>query len=113
MSQRTIALVIVGAIALFLVVAAIVAGLVIGRVIGSVASGKGPVQVRTKQPQSMDQLRDSYKLETGSLEVNLEDLALPEDTTDFGASVENGPLTVVVPKGVAVSTHAERSATAR
>jgi hypothetical protein len=59
-SQRTIALVIVGAIALFLVVAAIVAGLVIGRVIGSVASGKGPVQVRAEQPQSIDQLRDSY-----------------------------------------------------
>jgi len=107
MSQRTIALVIVGAIALFLVVAAIVAGLVIGRVIGSVASGKGPVQVRAEQPQSMDQLRDSYNLETGSLEVNLEGLTFPEDTTNLRASVENGALTVVVPKGVAVSTHAE------
>ncbi len=90
MSQRTMALVIVGAIALFLVVAAIVAGLVIGRVIGSVASGKGPVQVRAELPQSMDQLRDSYKLETGSLEVNLKDVTLPEDTTDLRASVENG-----------------------
>ena len=106
-NQRTQALVIVGAIALFLVVAAVVAGLVIGGVIGSVASGKGPVQVRIEQPKSMNQLRDGYKLETGSLEVNLEDLTLPEDTTELEASVENGALTVVVPKGVAVSAHAE------
>lgn len=107
MNQRTIALLIVGAIALFLVVVAVVAGLAIGGVIGSVVSGKGPVQVRTEQPQTMDQLRDSYILETGSLEVNLEDLTLPEDTTELEASVENGALTVVVPKGVAVSAHAE------
>jgi hypothetical protein len=107
MNQRTIALLIVGAIALFLVMVAVVAGLVIGGVIGSVVSGKGPVQVRTEQPQSMDQLRDNYKLETGSLEVNLEDLTLPQDTTEVEASVENGALTMVVPKGVAVSAHAE------
>lgn len=107
MNQRTIALVIVGAIALLLVVAAVVAGLVIGGVIGSIASGKGPVQVRIEQPQSMGELRDSYILETGSLEVNLEDLALPEGTTEVEASIENGALTVVVPKGIAVNTHAE------
>ena len=107
MNQRTIALVIVGAIALLLVVAAVVAGLVIGGVIESIASGKGPVQVRIEQPQSMGELRDSYTLETGSLEVNLEDLALPEGTTEVEASVENGALTVVVPKGIAVNTHAE------
>jgi predicted membrane protein len=106
MNQRTIALLIVGAIVLFLLVAAVVAGLVIGGVIGSVASGKGPVQVRTEQPQSMDELHDSYQLGTGSLEVNLKDLTLPEDTTELEASVENGALTVV-PRGVAVRAHAE------
>jgi predicted membrane protein len=107
MNQRTVALLIVGAIALFLLVAAVVVGLVIGGVIGAVANRDGGLQVRTEQPQSMDELRDSYHLETGSLEVNLEDLTLPEDTTDLEAGVENGALTVVVPKGVSVSTHAE------
>ena len=107
MNQRTVALLIVGAVALFLIVAAVVTGLVIGGVIGAVTGRDGGLQVRTEQPQSMNELRDSYKLETGSLEVNLKDLTLPEDTTDLEASVDNGALTVVVPKGVAVSTHAE------
>jgi hypothetical protein len=103
MNQRTVALVIVGAITLFLFVAAVVAGLVIR----SVASGNAPLQVRSEQPQSVDELRGSYTLETGSLEVNLQDVEFPEDTTDLEASIENGALTVVVPKGVAVSAHAE------
>ena len=107
MNQRTVAVLIVGAIALFLIVAAVVVGLVIGGVIGAVANRDGGLQVRTEQPQSTDELRDRYRLETGSLEVNLEDLTLPEDTTDLEASVENGALTVVVPRGVAVSAHAE------
>jgi hypothetical protein len=107
MNQRTVALLIVGAVALFLLVAAVVVGLVIGGVIGAVADRGGGLDVRTEKPQSMDELRDSYQLETGSLEINLEDLTLPEDTTDLEASVENGALTVVVPEGVAVSTHAE------
>ncbi len=103
MNQRTVALVIVGAITLFLFVAAVVAGLVIR----SVASGNAPLQVRSEQPLSVDELRGSYTLETGSLEVNLQDVEFPEDTTDLEASIENGALTVVVPKGVAVSAHAE------
>jgi hypothetical protein len=106
-NQRTVALLIVGAIALFLIVAAVVVGLVIGGVIGAVTGRDGGLQVRTEQPHSMDELRDSYQLETGSLEVNLEDLTLLVDTTDLEASVDTGALTVVVPKGVAVSTHAE------
>jgi hypothetical protein len=52
-------------------------------------------------------LRRSNTLETGSLEDNLQHVEFPEDTTDLEASVENGALTVVVPKGVAVSAHAE------
>jgi predicted membrane protein len=107
MNQRTIALVIVGAIVLFLLVAAVVAGLVIGGVIGALTDRQGGLQVRTEQPQSIDELRDTYRLETGSLEVNLEDVDLPEETTDLEASVENGALRVVVPRGVAVSSHAE------
>jgi predicted membrane protein len=107
MNQRTVALVIVGAIVLFLFVAAVVAGLVIGGVITSVASGNAPVQVRTEQPQSIDELRGSYKLETGSLEVNLQDVEFPKDITDLEASIENGALTVVVPRGVALRVRAE------
>jgi|SRR5215207_4517808 len=107
MNQRGIALVIVGAILLFLVVAAVVAGLVIGGVIGAVTDQEGSVQVRTEQPQSIDELRESYQLEAGSLEVNLEDVDFPEGTTDLEANVDNGALTVVVPRGVAVRAHAE------
>jgi predicted membrane protein len=55
----------------------------------------------------MEELRDSYRLETGTLEINLQDLSLPEDTTEVAADIENGALTVVVPKGVAVRAHAE------
>ncbi len=107
MSQRAIALVIVGAIVLFLLVAAVVAGLVIGGVIGAVTDREGGLQVRTEQPASIDELRERYQLETGSLEVNLEDVDFPEDTTELEASVENGALTVVVPRGVAVQANAE------
>jgi predicted membrane protein len=107
MSQRAIALVIVGAIVLFLLVAAVVAGLVIGGLIGAATDREGSVQVRTEQPASIDELRESYQLEAGSLEINLEDVEFPEGTTDLEASVENGALTVVVPRGVAVRAHAE------
>lgn len=107
MNQRTVALVIVGAIALFLVVAAVVAGLVIGGVIGALTNRDDGLEVRTEQPASMDELRDSYQLETGSLEINLTDVEFPEGTTEVKASIENGALTVVVPRGVAVRAHAE------
>jgi predicted membrane protein len=107
MSQRAIALVIVGAIVLFLLVAAVVAGLVIGGVIGAVTDREGSVQVRTEQPASIDELRERYQLEAGSLEINLEDVEFPEGTTALEASVENGALTVVVPRGVEVRAHAE------
>jgi Na+/H+-translocating membrane pyrophosphatase len=77
MNQRTVALVIVGAITLFLFVAAVVAGLMIGGKIRSVASGNTPLQVHSEQPQRVDELRRSYTLETGSLEVNLQDVEFP------------------------------------
>lgn len=105
MNQRTVAIVIVGAVALL--VGAVVAGLVIGGVIGAVADKEDGLQVRTEQPASMDELRDSYKLETGTLEINLEDVDLPEGATELRAKVDTGALTVVVPKGVAVKAEAE------
>ena len=48
MNQRQIALAIVGAILLFLVVAAVVAGLIIGGVVGAITNRKGGLQVRTE-----------------------------------------------------------------
>ena len=107
MNQRSIALVVVGASLLFLVVAAVVAGLVIGGVVGAVAGRDGGLKVRTEEPASMEELHDSYRLKTGALEINLQDLSLPEDTTEVAADIENGALTVVVPQGVAVRAHAE------
>jgi len=106
-NQRSIALVVVGAIVLFLIVAAVAAGLVIGGVVGAVAGRDGGLEVRTEEPASMEELRDSYRLDTGALEINLQDLSLPEGTTEVEADIENGALTVVVPKGVAVRAHSE------
>jgi hypothetical protein len=106
-NQRSTALVVVGAGLLFLVVAAVAAGLVIGGLIGAVAGRDGGLAVRTERPAGMEELRDSYRLETGSLEINLQDLTLSDGTTEVAADVENGALTVVVPQGVAVRAHAE------
>ena len=107
MNQRSIALVVVGAALLFLVVAAVAAGLAIGGVVGAFANRDGGLQVRTEEPASIKELRDSYRLETGALEVNLQDLSLPEGTTEVEAGIGDGALTVVVPKGVAVRAQAE------
>jgi Cell wall-active antibiotics response LiaF, C-terminal len=106
-NQRTVALLIVGAIALFLVVAAVVAGLVIGGVIGAIANKDGGIQVRTEQPTSVQGLKGSYDIGAGSLELNLGKLDLPEGTTDVQAHVGDGALTVVVPKDVSIRVEAK------
>ena len=43
----------------------------------------------------------------GALELNLEDLGLPEGTTEVEARVDDGVLTVVVPQDVSVRVDAE------
>jgi predicted membrane protein len=106
-NQRRVALIIVAAVVLLLLLAAVVAGLVIGRVVGAVADREGGVQVRTEQPTSIEELKDSYELGVGALELNLEDLDLPDGTTEVEARVDDGALTVVVPKDVAVRVDAE------
>jgi hypothetical protein len=100
---------IVGALVFFLLVAPVV-GLVIGNVIGAVIDRDGGLRVRTEQPTSVGELRDSYALETGSLEVNLQDLELPQGTTDVKAAVYTGALTVVCPRAW-TSRRRRRSAT--
>jgi hypothetical protein len=82
MNQRQLALAIVVAILVGLLLAAVVMGLLIGAAVRSVASGEGPVQVRTEQPASVAELEDSYQLDTASLEVNLSDLELSEGRTE-------------------------------
>ena len=102
-ARWTVALVIL----VLLVLAAIVAGWVIGSSLSS-AAREGDFSFRTEQPTSIDDLQDSYEVGSGSLEVNLSQLDLPQDTTEVKASVDNaGALTVVVPKEAYVRANAE------
>jgi predicted membrane protein len=94
-------------ILLVLVLATIAAGWVIGSVLSSVANREGDFSFRTEQPASIDELQDSYELGTGSLEVNLSELDLPEATTEVEARVGDGALTVVVPEEAVVRADAE------
>lgn len=98
---------IVGAILVGLLLAAVIVGLLIGAAVRSVASGEGPVQVRTERPASLAELEDAYDLDTGSLEVNLGDLDLPEGTTAVEADLGAGAPTVVTPDGAAVRATGE------
>ena len=94
-------------ILLMLVLATIAAGLVIGGLLSSVAR-EGDFSFRTEQPRSIDELEDSYELGSGSLEVNLSDIELPEGTTEVEARVDNaGALTVIVPKEASVRADAQ------
>jgi predicted membrane protein len=105
-NQRRFALIIVLAGVLLILLAAVVAGLVISNVVGNVAD-RGDVSVRTEQPTSVDELRDRYEVNAGALELNLEDLDLPEGTTQVEARVDDGVLAVIVPRDVSVRVEAE------
>jgi hypothetical protein len=105
-NQRRVALIIVVAAVLLLLLAAVIAGLVIGRVAQDLTDREDGL-VRTEQPTSMDELRDRYELDAGALELNLEDLELPEGTTEVEARVDDGVLTVVVPQDASVRVDAE------
>lgn len=106
MTQRRVALIVVLAGVLLVVLAAVVAGLVVSRVVGEVADREDGL-VRTERPTSMEELRDSYELDVGALELNLEGLNLPEGTTDVEARVDDGVLTVMVPDDIPVRVDAE------
>jgi hypothetical protein len=77
-------------ILLVLVLATIAAGVAIGIVLSSVADREGDFSFRTEQPSSIDELEDSYELGTGSLEVNLSNIELPEGTTEVEPRVDAG-----------------------
>lgn len=106
-SQRRLIIGILVAVVLGLSVAAVIAGLLIGLIVRSVSEGDGDVSFRTEQPASIEELQDSYRFDSGSLEINLTDLELPEGITDIEVRGEAGAVTVVVPRGVTVRTDAE------
>ncbi len=95
-------------ILLVLVLATVAVGVAIGSLLGSVADREGEFSFRTEQPRSIDELEDSYELGSGSLEVNLRDIELPEGTTEVEARVDNaGALTVIVPREASVRADAQ------
>lgn len=106
-NQRRLIIGIVVAVVLGLSVAAVIAGLVIGFIVRSVSEGDGDVSFRTERPTSIEELQDSYEFESGSLEINLTDLQLPEGTTDIEVRGNAGAVTVVVPQGVTVRADAQ------
>lgn len=105
-NQRRLVIGILAAIVLGLVAAAVIAGLIVGAIVRAVDDGGG-VSLRTERPTSVEELQDSYELESGALELNLGDLELPAGTTEVRARGDAGVLTVVVPRGVAVRVEAE------
>ena len=74
--------------------------------LSSVGDREGEFSFRSEQPRSIDDLEDSHELGTGSLEVNLSDIELPEGTTEVEARVGDGALTVV-PQEAAVRADAQ------
>jgi hypothetical protein len=93
-------------ILLVLVLATVAVGVAIGSLLSSVADREGEFSFRSEQPRSIDDLEDSHELGTGSLEVNLSDIELPEGTTEVEARVGDGALTVV-PQEAAVRADAQ------
>jgi hypothetical protein len=91
---------------LVLVLATVAAGEAIGSLLSSVGDREGEFSFRSEQPRSIDDLEDSHELGTGSLEVNLSDIELPEGTTEVEARVGDGALTVV-PQEAAVRADAQ------
>ncbi|CAN5546662.1 hypothetical protein BH24ACT22_BH24ACT22_08790 [soil metagenome] len=105
-NQRRLIIGIVVAVVLGLSVAAVIAGLVIGFVVRAVSEGGGDVSFRAEQPTSIEELQDSYELDSGSLEINLTDVELSEGTTEVQARGNTGTLTMVVSRGVIVRADA-------
>ena len=105
--QRNLIIGIVVAVVLGLSVAAVIIGLLIGFIVRSVSEGDGSVSFRTERPTSIEELQNSYEFESGSLEINLTDLQLPQGTTNIEVRGNAGAVTVVVPRGVAVRTDAK------
>jgi phage shock protein PspC (stress-responsive transcriptional regulator) len=66
----------------------------------------GGVGERTYRPQSLSEVRDSYRLGAGRLEIDLRDIAFPPGDTRLHVRLGVGELVILVPRGVCVATSA-------
>ena len=66
------------------------------------SSFDGPVGERAFHPTAAGELRDSYRMAIGNLDVDLRDMALPAGTTDVKVVLGIGEARVHVPEGVAL-----------
>lgn len=66
----------------------------------------GGVGERTYRPQTLGEVRHSYQLGAGRLEIDLRDIAFPAGTTQLHVHLGVGELVVLVPHDVCVATSA-------
>ncbi len=67
----------------------------------------GGMGERAYRPQRLSEVRDSYRLGAGRLEVDLRDVAFPPGETRLHVRLGAGQLVVLVPRGVCVVTSAQ------
>jgi phage shock protein PspC (stress-responsive transcriptional regulator) len=66
----------------------------------------GGIGERTYRPRSLSEVRDTYRLGAGRLEIDLRDIAFPPGETQLHVRLGVGELVVLVPRGVCVATSA-------
>jgi phage shock protein PspC (stress-responsive transcriptional regulator) len=66
----------------------------------------GGMGERTYRPHTLSEVRDSYQLGAGRLEIDLRDIAFPPGDTRLHVRLGVGELVVLVPRGVCVATSA-------
>jgi phage shock protein PspC (stress-responsive transcriptional regulator) len=66
----------------------------------------GGIGERTYRPQTLGEVRDSYQLGAGRLEIDLRGIAFPPGDTKLHVRLGAGQLVVLVPRGVCVATSA-------
>jgi phage shock protein PspC (stress-responsive transcriptional regulator) len=67
----------------------------------------GGMGERTYRPQGLSEVRDTYRLGAGRLEIDLRDIAFPPGETRLHVRLGVGELVVLVPRGVCVATSAQ------
>jgi phage shock protein PspC (stress-responsive transcriptional regulator) len=67
---------------------------------------RGGVGERAYRPHTLSEVRGSYRLGAGRLEIDLRDIAFPPGTTRLHVRLGVGELVVLVPRGVCVATSA-------
>jgi len=67
----------------------------------------GGMGERIYRPRSLSEVRDTYRLGAGRLEIDLRDIAFPPGETQLHVRLGVGELVVLVPRGVCVATSAQ------